>query len=84
MDQLQEKIDKTYKEMSKEDKIEVLQESIEFHRKTAHFHMYMERHFATKLQDLTGESQESIADAVTSQDGTVTADNEWNEASEKH
>ena len=76
MDKLQEQINKTYEEMSKEEKIEYLQESIEFHRKTAHFHMYMERHFATQLQELTGESQESIADAVTSQDGTVTADNE--------
>ena len=76
MDKLQEQIKQTYEEMSKQEKIEYLQESIEFHRKTAHFHMYMERHFATQLQDLTGESQESIADAVTSQDGTVTADNE--------
>jgi vacuolar-type H+-ATPase subunit I/STV1 len=69
MDKLQEQINKTYEQMSKQEKIEYLQESIEFHRKTAHFHMYMERHFATQLQ-------ESIADAVTSQDGTVTADNE--------
>lgn len=56
MDKLQEKIAKTYDEMSQEEKIEYLQESIEFHRKTAHFHMYMERHFATQLQDLTGET----------------------------
>lgn len=56
MDELQEKIKQTYEEMSQEEKIEYLQESIDFHRKTAHFHMYMERHFATQLQELTGET----------------------------
>lgn len=76
MDKLQETINKTYEELTNDEKELYLKESLEFHRKSAHFHMFMERKFATQLQELTGEDQENIADAVTSQDGTVTAGNE--------
>lgn len=76
MDKLQETINKRYEEATDDERETYLKEGLKFHRQASHFHMFMERKLATQLQELTGEDQESLADAVTSQDGTRTADNE--------
>jgi hypothetical protein len=63
MDKLQETIITKYEELSPEDQVNYLKESIKWHREVAHYHMYMERSFSVQLQDHPGQKpEENIAD----------------------
>jgi hypothetical protein len=55
MDKLQNTIITKYEELDKTEQVKYLKESIEWHRQVAHYHMYMERNFATQLADHPGE-----------------------------
>ena len=65
MDKLQETIITKYEELSPEEQVNYLKESIKWHREVAHYHMYMERSFSVQLQDHPGQKpEENIADSA--------------------
>ena len=67
MDKLQDTIITKYNELDGNDQVKYLKESIEWHRQVAHYHMYMERNFATQLQEHPGEKpEENTADSAMS------------------
>jgi hypothetical protein len=67
MDKLQNTIITKYEELDKTEQVKYLKESIEWHRQVAHYHMYMERNFATQLADHPGEKPtKNTADLATS------------------
>ena len=55
MDKLQDTIITKYENLDKTEQVKYLKESIERHRQVAHYHMYMERNFATQLSEHPGE-----------------------------
>ena len=57
MDKLQDSIIAKYEDLDKTEQVKYLKESIERHRQVAHYHMYMERNFATQLSEHPGEKQ---------------------------
>jgi hypothetical protein len=61
MDKLQNTIVTKYDELDPTDQQKYLQESIEWHRQVAHYHMYMERNFAKQLEEHTPDSATSLA-----------------------
>ena len=56
MDKLQNTIITKYDELDLKDQSKYLKESIDWHREVAHYHMYMERNFAKKLEEHTADS----------------------------
>jgi hypothetical protein len=58
MDKLQQTIITKYEELSPEEQVNYLKESIKWHREVAHYHMYMERSFSVQLQDHPGQKPE--------------------------
>ena len=65
MDKLQDTIITKYEELDGNEQVKYLKESIEWHRQVAHYHMYMERNFATQLADHPGEKPtKNIADSA--------------------
>ena len=65
MDKLQDTIITKYDELDKSEQVKYLKESIEWHRQVAHYHMYMERNFATQLAEHPGEKPiENKADSA--------------------
>lgn len=63
-DKLQETIKQKFEDLSEGDKKKYLQESIEWHRQVAHYHLYMERGFAKQLEEYNDD--QNIADSAPS------------------
>ena len=58
-DELQETIKQRFEDLTEEDKKKYLQESLDFHRQVAHYHMYMERGFAKQLEEYNDDENKA-------------------------
>ena len=83
MDKLQNEIIKKYDEMSAEDQVNYLKESIKWHREVAHYHMYMDRSFTKQLEEHHGSKpEENKADSAPALAKQAAAEPQLAEASE--